>query len=73
MEKLITDVKVHSDKVAASAVIKQYDGKVRASKIIEYNELLHNLCIKHKIAYIDNDCINADWSHLNRILGRDLW
>ena len=71
MEKLITDVKVHADKVAASAVMKRYDGKVRASKISEYNKLLHNLCIKHKIAYIDNDCIdqsllNGSNLHLNR-------
>ena len=33
MEKFITDVKVHADKVAASGVIKRYDGKIRASKI----------------------------------------
>ena len=32
--------------------------------ISSYNNLLHNLCIKHKIAYIDNDCI--DNSMLNR-------
>ena len=57
MEKLITDVKVHADKVAACALIKRYDGKVRASKISGYDTLLHKLCIKHKIAYMDNDCI----------------
>ena len=39
MEKLITDVKVHADKVAASGVIKRYDGKFRANKISEYNKL----------------------------------
>ena len=49
---------MHADNVAASCVIKKYDGKVRASKISEYDKLLYDLCAKHKITYIDNDCIN---------------
>jgi hypothetical protein len=63
METLITKVKTHANEVAASSVIRRYDNKVRTSNITHYNNLLHQLCIKHNITYIDNDCI--DRSMLN--------
>ena len=64
MESLIVKVKSQAKQVAASAVVRRYDNKVKPIIISSYNNLLHNLCIKHKIAYIDNDCI--DNSMLNR-------
>ena len=71
METLITKVKTHANEVAASSVIRRYDNKVRASNITNYNNLLHQLCIKHNINYIDNDCIdrsmlNGSNLHLNK-------
>ena len=63
MESLIVKVKSQAKQVAASAVVRRYDSKVKPTIISSYNNLLHNLCIKHKIAYID-DCI--DNSMLNR-------
>ena len=64
MESLIVKVKSQAKQVAASAVVRRYDYKVKPEIINSYNNLLHKLCIKHKIAYIDNDCI--DNSMLNR-------
>ena len=64
MESLIVKVKSQAKQVAASAVVRRYDNKVKPIIISSYNNLLHNLCIKHKIGYIDNDCI--DNSMLNR-------
>ena len=71
METLIEKVKVHADEVAVSSVVKSYDNKVKASNITHYNNLLHKLYITHKIAFIDNDCIdksllNRSNLHLNR-------
>ena len=71
METLINEVKVHTKEVAISSVVKRYDGKVKASSITQYNKLLHSLCVKHKITFIDNDCIdktmlNRSNLHLNR-------
>ncbi len=64
MEALITKVKTKGKEVAVSGIIKRYDNKVRPNNINSYNNLLHKLCIKHKIAYIDNECIVK--SMLNR-------
>lgn len=58
MERLIEKVKIHADKVAVSSVIKRYDNKVKATNITHYNDLLHKLCLKHKIDFIDNDTID---------------
>ena len=71
METLITKVQTHANEVAASIVIRRYDNKVRASNITHYNNLLHQLCIKHNVTYIDNDCIdrsmlNGSNLHLNK-------
>jgi hypothetical protein len=79
METLITKAKhTHANEVAASSVIRRYDNKVRASNITHYNNLLHQLCIKHNITYIDNDCIdrsmliNGSNLHLNKHGGKSL-
>ena len=64
MESLIVRVKSQAKQVAVSSVVRRYDNKVKPIIISSYNNLLHNLCIKHKIAYIDNDCIEN--SMLNR-------
>lgn len=77
METLIEKVKAHTKEVAVSSVIKRYDNRIRASKITQYNSLLHELCIKHKIVYVNNDCIdkvllNGSNLHLNRCGDRAL-
>ena len=64
MESLIMKVKSQAEQVAVSGVVRRYDNKVKPSSISSYNNLLHKLCTKHKIAFIDNDCI--DNSLLNR-------
>ena len=78
MEELVKDMKVHAQNVAVSSVIKRFDGKVKASKISNFNNILHELCIKHKITFVDNECIdnsmlNKSNLHLNqkgdRVLG----
>ena len=71
MDDLVNKVKAHTNKVAVSGAIKRYDGKVNNYKIEQYNKLIHGLCSKHNIAYIDNSCIgrsllNASNLHLNR-------
>ena len=38
-------------------VVRRYDNKVKPNTITYCNNLLHQLCIDHKIAYINNDCI----------------
>ena len=57
MEVLINTVKAHTKKVTVSSVVKRYDNKVNARNICYYNHLLHEFCIKHYIAFINNDCI----------------
>ena len=71
MEALINVVKGKTEKIAVSSVIKRYDNKVRASNIHKYNHLIHELCVKHKITFINNDCIdqqllNRSNLHLNK-------
>lgn len=71
MEALITKVKTKAKEVAVSGIIKRYDNKVKPNNINSYNNLLHKLCIKHKISYIDNECIvksmlNTSNLHLNK-------
>ena len=70
MEKLIEEVKACAENVAVSSIIRRYDGKINNDKIINYNNLLQNLCQKHNISYIDNSCIdkhflNGSYLHLN--------
>ena len=64
MEDLIVEAKSKAENVAVSSVIKRYDNKVPHSKITEYNNLVHELCKKHNITFIDNS--NIDQSMLNR-------
>ena len=64
LENLINKVKVHTEKIAVSGTIKRYDGELNNKKIEQYNNLLHGLCSKHKITFIDNSCI--DKPSLNR-------
>ena len=64
METLITKVKGQANEVAMSSVVRRYDNKVKPNTVIYYNNLLHQLCIDHKIAYMNNDCI--DKPMLNR-------
>lgn len=71
LEELINLVKGKTRKIAISSVIKRYDNKVSATKISDFNHLVHELCIKHKITFIDNDCIeqpllNKSNLHLNK-------
>lgn len=80
MEVLVNKVKIHPKEIAVSSVVKRYDNKVKPNNIIQYNNLLHKLCIKHKlhllhllitIAFIDNNCIdrlmlNRSNLHLNQ-------
>ena len=64
MEALINTVKAHTENIVVSSVVKRYDNKVNARDISHYNHLLHKLCTKYNIAFIDNDCI--DQPFLNR-------
>lgn len=71
LENLINKVKVHTEKIAVSGTIKRDDGKLNNKKIEQYNHLVHGLCSKHKITFIDNSCIdksllNRSKLHLNR-------
>ena len=71
MDNLINKAKGHTNKVAVSGAIKRYDGKANNRKIDYYNKLVHDLCSKHKITYIDNSYIgksllNRSNLHLNR-------
>jgi hypothetical protein len=64
MEDLIVEAKSKAENVAVSRVIKRYDNKVPHSIITEYNNLVHELCKKHNITFMDNS--NIDQSMLNR-------
>ena len=69
MENLINKVKASTTDMAVSGVIKRYDGKVN-NNIIYHNKLIHSICAKQNIAFIDNNCIdkpllNQSKLHLN--------
>ena len=71
MENLINKVKSSTTNIAVSGVIKRYDGKVNNNIIYNYNKLIHSICAKQNIAFIDNSCIdkpllNRSNLHLNR-------
>ena len=71
MENLINKVKSSTTNIAVSGVIKRYDGKVNNNIIYHYNKLIHTICAKQNIAFIDNSCIdkpllNRSNLHLNR-------
>ena len=71
MENLINKVKSSTMNIAVSGVIKRYDGKVNNNIIYHYNKLIHSICAKQNIAFIDNSCIdkpllNRSNLHLNR-------
>ena len=71
MDVLIEEVKSRAERVAVSSVIERHDGRVPASKIASYNNLVYNLCTKHNINYINNDDIdksllNGSNLHLNK-------
>ena len=71
MENLINKVKSSTTNIAVSGVIKHYDGKVNNNIIYHYNKLIHSICAKQNIAFIDNSCIdkpllNRSNLHLNR-------
>lgn len=71
MEKLILEAKTQGMNVAVSSVVRRYDNKVNPARIVEFNNLLHELCKKHKIAFISNNNIgqnelNRSKLHLNR-------
>ena len=44
MDVLIEEVKSRAERVAVSSVIERHDGRVPASKIASYNNLVYNLC-----------------------------
>ena len=64
MEEVIVEAKLHAHNVAISSVVKRYHNKVPNSRVAHFNNLVHDLCKKHKITFIDNDNINK--SYLNR-------
>ena len=71
MENLINKVKSSTTKIAVSGVIKRYDGKVNNSIIYHYNKLVHSICAKQNVAFIDNSSsdkplLNRSNLHLNR-------
>ena len=47
MDRLITETKSKARKVAVSIVVKRYDGRVAASSITHFNNLVSNLCSQH--------------------------
>ena len=63
MEEVIVEAKLHAHNVAISSVVKRYDNKVPNSRVAHFNNLVHDLCKKHKITFIDD---NIDKSYLNR-------
>ena len=72
MESLIEKVRPRAERFAVSSVIKRYDSKVPERKIASYNNLVHSLCLKHNIYYINNDNIdkpllNRSNLHLNKV------
>ena len=78
MENLITTVSKVTKRLAISSVIRRHDGKVSNRKIDKYNNLLHDLCDKYRVTFINNDDINCNLLnhsklHLNhegdRVLG----
>ena len=64
MDRLITETKSKARKVAVCSVVKRYDGRVAASSITHFNNLVSNLCSQHNIVFLNNDHI--DKSLLNR-------
>ena len=72
MDIMINKVKNGAKEIAVSGVIRRNDGRIPNSKIDKYNNLLHDLSYKHKITFINNDCIdesslNGSRLHLNRM------
>ena len=49
IENLIKKVSQQTERIAVSSVIRRYDSKVSEIKKASYNNLLHNLCLKHNI------------------------
>ena len=77
MEILINKVKAGAKEIAVSGVVRRHDGRISNKKIDKYNQLLHDLSYKHKISFINNDCIdksllNGSKLHLNRMGDRAL-
>jgi hypothetical protein len=71
MDVLIEEVKSRAERVAVSSVIERHDGRLPASKIASYNNLVYNLCTQHNINYMNNDDIdksllNGSNLHLNK-------
>ena len=64
MDDLIANMKGNVKRIAVSSVIKRYDGRVAASSITHFNNLVKSLCAQHNITFINNDHI--DKSFLNR-------
>ena len=64
MEDRIVEGKSQAENVAVSSVLKRYDNTVPQFRITDYNNLVHELCTKHNITFIDNG--NIDQSMLNR-------
>ena len=58
MENLINKVKASTTNIAVSGVIKRYDGKVNNNVIYHYNKLIHSICAKQNIAFIDHNSID---------------
>ena len=64
MDDLIARMKGKVKRIAVSSVIKRYDGRVTASSITHFNNLVKSLCAQHNVTFINNDHI--DKSFLNR-------
>ena len=70
MDRLIEDARKKTANVAVSGVVKRYDNRVPNSDIIEFNNLVKNLCVKHNATFIDNEeiddsMLNGSKLHLN--------
>lgn len=79
MESLIQDAKNQAKNVAVSSVVNRYDGRVPPNHITTFNGLLHDLCLRQQVTFIDNSIIkksllNRSNLHLNkngdRVLGK---
>ena len=81
LEKLVRDIKPHTENIAISSVIERTDGRISQGKIQLFNGMTKEWCVNNNVDYIDNANINSQHLnrsrlHLNRIgdrmLGRNL-
>ena len=64
LEKLVRDIKPHTENIAISSVIGREDGRISQEKIQLFNGITKEWCLNNNVDYIDNTNIIS--SHLNR-------